>query len=333
MFARAHRYLGLLVISVTVFFAHPAAAITIVPPSLEFTAQKGETVRTEIKLYNESNEAITLFPSTANFTSKDQNGTPDFDPAGKQVDLAGWIKVTQGSYHLEPNEKIVVPITISVPTEADAGGHYAAVFFGNAPGASGGSGVAIQSKIGTLVIMRVEGQINESASVTSWNVQGGKHSLTRPPVAFEAVIANGGNVHLRPEGTVTIRNMFGGQTAALVFNGSRGAILPSSSRRFDVTWKKGSADDQHGSFFHEVGAEWHNFSLGTYTASLAVSYGSNQQALAGDIRFTIFPWQLLLVMVILLVVVSMLLTFGIRWYNAAIIRRAQGRLPPTGGRQ
>ncbi len=313
----------LAVVSLAVAFSKPARALTLVPPSLEFSVQKGETVKTEIKLYNETSQPQTLFPSTANFTAGDEDGTPNFDPDSKQVDLASWIKVDKASYTLDSNQQVTVAVTIAVPANADPGGHYAALFFGNAPAATTGSGVAVQSKIGTLVILRVEGQINESASVTSFVIKGQKKTLTRPPVSLEAVIQNQGNVHVRPEGTITIHNMIGGQTTSLVFNSARGAILPNSSRRFDVTWQKGTIDETPGSFFHEVAAEWHNFALGTYTASLAVTYGTNQQALSSDVRFTIFPWQLLLVLLIIIVAVVILLTLGIRNYNAMIIKRAE----------
>ncbi len=315
---------SVIIIIGAIFFSPAARAITLVPPSLEFGAQPGESLTTSIKLYNESSDPVTLFTSTSNFTAADEDGTPKFDPQGKQEDLASWISVKPTQYALAPNENVTVPVTITVPKDAAPGGHYAALFFGTQPNAGQGGTVLIASKIGTLIILTVQGQLNESAKVESLVVKSGTRSFTRPPVTIETVINNTGNVHIRPEGTVVIHNMFGGQTASLVFNSSRGAILPNSSRHFDVAWAKSSVDQGRGGFFHEVGAEWHNFALGTYTASLNLTYGSTNQPLVGTVRFTIFPWQLLLVILLVIVAVIYALVIGLRQYNAMIIRRASG---------
>lgn len=321
------RVVAILALAAALVLPQGSRALTLVPPSLEFSVQPGGQLKTEVKLFNESNTQTILYPSTANFTAGDQNGTPSFDPQGKQTDLASWIKVDQASYTLAAAEKLTIPVTINVPANADPGGHYAALFFGTtAPKAANGGSVGISSKIGALIILRVEGQINESAKLTTWTVKGSKTTLTRPPVTFEAVIQNAGNVHVRPQGTVVIRNMIGGQTDTEVFNPNQGAILPNSSRIFDVSWDKTSGNEKSG-FFGSVAAEWHNFALGTYTATLNLNYGSSQQTLIGSTRVTIFPWQLLLVVLLLIILVIVLLTLGIRQYNAMIIKRAERGMP------
>lgn len=305
-------------------FSAVTKAITLVPPSIEYSVKPGDVVETKLKLYNESTTALTVYAQTSNFTAADEEGSPLFDFSKKPSDIASWVQITEKAITLAPNGRADIPVTIRVPAGADPGGHYASIFFGNNPPQPSQSGqVAVQSLIGTLVIMRVDGQINESAKVTSMTILGGKGTLTRPPLTIKTLIANQGNVHVRPEGTVIIRNMFGGQTASLVFNSVRGAILPSSSRHFDVTWQKGTAEQKGSGFFHEVSAQWHNFALGTYTASLSAAYGTNQQALASEVRFTIFPWQLLLVLLIVIVAIIIGVTLGIRRYNMMIIRRAE----------
>lgn len=309
----------------------PTHATTLVPPSLEFSVKPGDTVSSTLKLFNETAGTLQLFSSTAAFTAKDTTGTPKFavDPDSK--DLSSWVTIATGPFSLQPNERIEVPITIKVPANADPGGHYAAVFFGDTPPVIEGSGVSVQTKIGTLIILTVQGQINEVANLQSFTATG-KNVLTRPPVNFKVLVNNQGNVHVRPEGTISIHNMFGGQTATLVLNSSRGAVLPNSTREFDIQWAKGLTTTKSGNFFRAIGDEWNNFGLGSYTASLSMTYGVNQQVLTGEYRFTIFPWQLLLVILIAVVIIILILTYGIRGYNKMIIRKAQsaaGKQSPT----
>lgn len=322
---------ALLVIGWMTLGSRSASALSLVPPSLEMNAQPGETLTTSIKLYNETNDPTTLYTSTANFTAADQSGTPSFDFKSAPDGLASWISTNPKSLTLQPGERLTVAVKIAVPANADPGGHYAAVFFGTQPPSlKNTSGVAVASKVGTLVILTVAGQISETATVASWGPKTGKHSYTHPPIALEAVINNTGNVHIRPEGTVMIRNMFGGQTATIPFNSANGAILPNSSRQFEATWTKASGADPDTSFFHQVGVEWHNFAWGTYTATLSLTYGTGQAPLVGTTHFTVFPWQLLLVSLILVIVLVMVLVLGIRSYNAMIIRRVQNSRGPNG---
>lgn len=330
------RALGAAALMAALIIRPPAArafTVTLVPPTLEFTAEPGETLHSEVKLFNESTEPLTLYPSTANFTAKDEAGTPNFDPQEAQVDLAAWVSVDRPSYTIPVGEKITVPVTIAVPANADPGGHYAALFFGNAPPGTAVSGIAVSSKIGALVILRVEGQVVERAVVRDFMLHDGRTALTQPPVQFDVRIQNTGNVHIRPTGTITVHNMFGGQTTVLTLNSAQGAILPNSSRLFTAAWQKASAAPPSGNFFQQVASQWRNFALGSYTATIDGTYGTSAQPLTATIHFSIFPWQLLLTLLVIIIVLIILLVIGIRRYNAMIIRRAERSKTTAGGKE
>ncbi|MBI2984858.1 MAG: hypothetical protein HYY50_04515 [Candidatus Kerfeldbacteria bacterium] len=307
-------------------------AISIVPPSLEFGVQPGQTVKTSIKLYNEEDRAYALFSSVSNFTAYGEEGEPTFDFAEQRSDLAGWIDVGAGPYTLKPGDRIEVPIEINVPPEAEPGGHYASVFFGTEPSPKqeGGGQVAVRSLVGTLIILRVEGQVQESGSILEFKPTGSK-SKSRLPVDLLLRIRNDGNVHFRPKGTVIVRNIFGGESARLTANDTNGAVLPDSVRRFEVTWQKPDSKDQSGNFFSEFGAEWRNFGFGPYTATATVMYGQSDLTLQATTQFTIIPWRVLLMVLVVLVILILILTVGLKRYNAAVIRHAQQK-PPTAGK-
>ncbi len=316
----------------TVALARPVKALTLVPPSLEYDVNPGQIVSGKIKLYNEGTAPTTVFASAANFTAKGEDGTPNFQFSDTPTDLTAWMALPKGGITLNAGDRLEVPFTITVPADADPGGHYASVFFGTDPSIKpeGGGQVNIRSLIGTLVILRVSGEVNESAIISEVGVEGGHATLSRLPATLFARIQNTGNVHVRPEGTVTIRNLFGGESAHLTFNDVNGAVLPRSTRRFDVMWSRISGNDsERGGFFSEIGAEWRNFALGPYTATLTLSYGESSKPLSETIKFTVFPWRLLLIEFLALALLVFLIVFGIRRYNAAIIRRAKDTFPPT----
>lgn len=307
-------------------FTHQVQAMTLVPPSFEFNVKPGDTVTTKVKLFNETPSAIEAYPSTANFTAKDQTGTPSFSTEKVVTDLASWITVSAGPYVLQPGDRIEVPVTIKIPASADPGGHYAAVFFGTKPPSTDGV-VGIASKIGSLIIIRVAGNIRENADLTSFGVVGKSSSFSHQPVNFTMSIRNSGNVHVRPKGSIVVKNMWGRVVGTVGINVGEGAVLPNSTRDFQVTW--GEALSAKG-FFGHLAAEWNHFNLGLYSADVQGSYGSTDRSLGANVTFFMFPWHLLLVEILVVLIALFGLTFGIKRYNGMIIQRSRsGRIPPT----
>lgn len=305
-----------------VFMAKPAKALTIVPPSLEYSVNAGDVIPATIKLFNGSQNTETVYASTSNFTAKGEAGEPDFDLNAVPTDIATWIDYPQGPLTIAPNDNLRIPITIRVPKNAEPGGHYAAVFFGNDPAKTNKDGgqVAIRSLLGSLVIVRVTGDVREAATVSEFKTENDKTTVDSLPANFILKIKNSGNVHVRPQGTVVIKNMFGGETARIAINEVNGAVLPNSIRAFSSIWTKTGKTGK--GFFGKVGQQWSNFALGSYTATATVTYGENKQSLVSTAKLTVFPWQLLLVLLILIAIVVFIFLFGIRNYNAAIIRSA-----------
>lgn len=320
-------FVTIAVVASTIFLTYRVAqAITLVPPTLEFGVDKGQVLKTAVKVYNEGTSVLTLFTSTANFKAADENGTPSFDDKNTTLDLAGWIGVTKGPITLQPGDRLEVPVTITVPADAEPGSHTAALFFGNQPPAAKGGSVVIESKVGTLILLRVNGDIREAASVAAFTVDG-KKTLTHPPVNFSLRIANDGNVHIRPTGVVTIRNMLGGVSATLPINLAEGAVLPASIRHFMMTWKPDA--DRGSGFFQQLSSEAHNFGLGTYTAEADITYGQSKQNLIVSAKFTIFPWRLLTVLALGLILAILILVWAVKAYNRMIINRAEAQTGKT----
>jgi hypothetical protein len=301
-----------------------AQALTIIPPSFEFGVTAGQTIETEIKMYNETQESVELFTEVTNFKAAGESGNPTYDFDAVPFGLATWFDINAGPVTLAPAERLVVPIIVNVPIDADPGGHYAAVFFGNTPPNDDGSQVAIGSKIGTLFLVSVAGDVVEHGGVQSLLINEGKSSVSRLPVTVSTRFANQGNVHVRPTGTITIKNIFGGTSEVLNFNEAEGATLPGTVRRYDATWEKSTVNDT-GGFWTEFGNEWRNFAFGRYTTTAELVYGSNKTPVTASISFWVLPWRVISLIVILLIIVILLVIIFLKRYNAWVIKRAQNQ--------
>ncbi len=312
-----------------IFVLTPSAqAITVIPPTQEFLdVRPGEKIDTKVKVFNEEATPKTIYASTANFGALDETGTPNILAETDQSDLASWMEVDREGRLVQPGERIEYAVTIAVPADAPPGGHYAAVLISPEPPAQAGDStqVAISQKVASLVLVSVEGVIKESGSIASFTTASGRKTFNRLPVDFLIRFLNSGNAHLRPTGEITIRNLLGGTSSTLAVNpGLLQAVLPQQVRKFNVTWEKEALAGEPGSFFQELGREWKNFGLGSYTAELGLRYGATKDKVAvANLQFQIFPWRILLLWLIVLVLVTLLLVVFIQRYNRWIIARNQ----------
>jgi len=306
---------------------HPASAITLIPPSFELQIEPGQESEIEIKIFNETQKAEELYTEVANFSAMGETGQPSFTFEDELTDLSSWIEVEKGPFTVNPGERKALNVKIKVPADVDAGGHYAALFFTNQPPVPEGSGkIAIGTKIGTLFLVTVDGDVVESGNIKDFTTT--KKIYNRLPTDLTMRFENTGSVHLRPQGTATITNMFNSVKEKIAVNSSKGATLPKQTRKYDMLWEKGEVVEANSNafanFFTELSNEYKNFAFGKYTADLAVTFGveDNLQDTA-TVSFWVIPWRLLTLITIILVVLVVLFIILIKRYNAWIIKRAK----------
>lgn len=315
----------LMVVILAFFIAAPTQALTLIPPSLEIALTPGQSSKTIIKLYNETQNKLELYTEVRGFTAKGETGQPEFDFTGEPIGLSKWTEIEKGPIVLEPGQRREVPVTFNPPADADPGGHYATVFFSSTPPEEGQ--VRISSKVGTLLLARVAGAIEEEGKVSQFGLTESTSVFTRLPIGFYVKFNNTGNVHLRPTGTITITSMFGKEAGAVEVNASRGATLPQTTRKYEATWEKGQVRGSRGSFltqfFDEYVNEKNNFALGKYTAQLAMTVGSSSRQETASVSLWVIPWHILTVWAPFAVLVVIVLIFLIKRYNYWIVRKAE----------
>ncbi len=297
------------------FLPVSASALTISPTKIEVAVDPGQTAIGEIEVFNEQSEVKTFYTSFENFEPRGETGAPYFTD-GKDG-LATWITNTE-SFEIRPGEKIVIPYTITVPKDVSAGGYFAGIFFGTQPPSSnGGSEVAIGGKVGSLVLLRVNGEISEEGGLLDFIAGDKELFFDSLPVSFTYRFNNNGGDRVVPKGQITIKNSFFQTAAELPVNATEGSVLPNSIRKFETTWSDGEGVT-HDGFFAKARYQLLHFHFGIYKAVLDVSWGDSNQHGSTNLWIVIFPWQLLIITGIVLVVLFQ----GLRFYNKLIIRRA-----------
>ncbi len=307
--------------------APSAQALTVSPVRLEVTVDPGATYQGETILKNEQKDQRTFYSSLENFEARGDTGTPYFIP-GKDG-LAGWIGGVPESVTLQPGEKRSLPFAITVPADAKPGGYFAAILWNDTPPAPSAAGqVAIGAKVGSLVLLRVSGEVEENGGISAFSSSDGSAVFNSLPVSLTWRFQNSGGDRVKPEGTIRITNTLGMLVAELPANPTKGNILPGSTRKFDVVWQdgSGSGSTMGMDFFSAVREQARDWRMGRYVADLQLAYGETS---TGSARFAFYvlPWQLLTLLASALLVIILAGRFILLGYKRRILAQARAATP------
>lgn len=222
-----------------------ANGFRISPVRSELTIEKGKSQVLTVTIENPTNVATVAKPIVNDFVASDnETGEPrlildENAPAPKNdfKKLVGSIPDVE----LGPKAKKDVPVTISVPSDANAGGYYGAIRF--APTVLGQqSNVGLTASVGTIVLVRVPGNLTERLDLVQLSASQNnkaKSFFTSGDVSVLLRLKNSGDIHVQPFGKVLVKNTFGKIVYQYEVNNTqpRNNILPDSIRRFDDSVK------------------------------------------------------------------------------------------------
>lgn len=301
-------------------FALPGTthALTISPARIEISGNPGQIVSGEFTVINEQQNSQTFYSSSENFEALGESGTPSFVTS---IDgLASWISVSP-TVTMAKGQEQKIPFRINIPKDADPGGYFAAIFLStNSPRTQEGQ-VSVGARIGLLVLLKVNGTVKEGGGLLGFTEKNGARFFTSLPITFTYRFSNSGGDRIKPDGTLVIRDMIGLSASNIPANIGGSNVLPNSTRKIDVAW---GTDARPAGFWNIVGYQMSHFAFGPYFASLSLKYGSQNLTAGGTYFIFVFPWQFILVALIVITLVIYIGKNGLKRYNRWIIQKAQG---------
>ncbi len=291
--------------------------IRISPIRIEEMVEPGELKAQKVKVANDSDSAKKLFIYLRDFKAEGETGAAKLIVPGSETGnyLSSWIEVSNEGYDFAPRQEREIPFLIRVPADIGPGGYYGAVVFGTEAGKpkiesdDKGAAMGTAQQVGCLLLFQVKGEVQEEASIREFTTN--QYFYGTPfKVGFLARIENLGNVHIKPHGTITIKNMLGKEVGQLRFNDKGSNILPKSIRRFEISW-----EDKLG--------------FGRYTAELGLTFGTavsqggqGKQSLFGNTTFWILPWKIILPVLLGISLTILLFYVLLRTYKHKTIKKA-----------
>jgi len=268
------------------------------PGRTEIEVNPGETVIQEISVTNRITEDRRFLLEV-----EDVSGTSDASSAvnltaGERgpYSIRDYISFPEDSFVLKLGERARIPVTITVPPDAEPGGYYGSVLVSTVR-LSDGDGEDVNAprspiiaRVGSLIFLTVRGDTVIEGAVTEVSMIDDKLWYESGPVDIGILYENTGSVHVNPYGELSITNMFGEEVGFVELE--PWFVLPQSLRLREVSWDR-------------------EFLLGRYTVTARVNRGYDDIVDEVTTTFWVLPWKIVggLFLVLFIVIFTVRLFF------------------------
>lgn len=250
------------------------------PPRMELSGKPGETLQVSLKVKNITDQTQTFRSEVFDYVVGQDGSTPQevSETVPNRWSAKKWMTITPSTTAIPSNGTQTVTALIQIPEDALPGGHYAMVLHSPVVPTSAGfkSAATVESRSGTLLYITVAGSIREEAFVN--NVKAPKW-VEYGPVAITYSVDNQSDLHIAPQSTLTVRDVFG--RIMSVTKVPTKNIFPYLSKDFETSYE--------------------NFlGIGPFSATIEAAYGNSGKIARGVTQFWMFPYRLFLSAVVLL---------------------------------
>lgn len=267
------------------------------PGKAELVIEPGASRTIELVVTNRTGETRTFNFEVEDAVGSYNTNTPVVllgDDRGPYT-LKDYISYPQESFDLAHNERARIPVTVSIPANAESGGKYGSLLVttvskkadsNTAEGASASS--AIVSRVGTLFFVTVPGDIQRDGVLQSFAPVPNQKVFGDGPVNFQILFENKGNIHLNPYGEIRIVNFLGEEVGFVELD--PWFALPQSLRAREVSWNR-------------------ELLMGRYTATAHINRGYDDVIDTQSVTFWVLPWKIVVPVFVGLFVLFFLVRF------------------------
>ena len=250
------------------------------PGRFQIELEPGESQTVELMVSNRMGDGR-IFSFNTEDTEGSRDGSAAVTLLGERegpYTLRDFISVPHEEFYLEHGQRARVPVTVSLPPDAEPGGRYGSLLTSiitnpheleDPSGAQAAS--AVISRIGTLFFVTTPGDIDRDGELQNFGTINQQTFFNSGPISFLIEYENRGTVHTTPYGIVTITNALGEEVGSLQLD--PWFVMPDSLRTREVSWDR-------------------EFLIGRYTATIELNRGYDDIVDEMSYSFWVIPWKL-----------------------------------------
>jgi hypothetical protein len=226
-------------------FAAPDTGMQVSPLTFTYEAKAGDIVNAEINFTNKTTTDLNYSIETEDWVNLSDAGEPVFQAVKDNAEaptLAKWFSFPNGTEGvLASGQSEKIKFTITIPSTAEPGGHYAGVFMKKNTAISETSNeVAINTRIGVLFLINIPGNETKTGIVKDFNFP---KIVWKGPVNFSFKVRNTGTTHYDSKGKIDIASIFNQKMSAdfkyteeIKKYDDTHTVLPNTERLYEATW-------------------------------------------------------------------------------------------------
>lgn len=250
------------------------------PGKVEIELSPGQSGTAVLSISNRTGEEKIFTLETEDAKGTDDPNTPVLligDDVGP-YSIKDYISIPATSFTVGHNQKVFVPVTVSLPANAAPGGRYGSVLITttsirDTQTQDGAPRSAIVSRIGTLFFVTTPGIENQEGALQDFSTIGQKKFYSGGPIPFGLLFENTGSVHLNPYGEIRVFNILNEEVGIIEID--PWFALPMSTRFREISFSR----------------EW---LFGRYTAVANINRGYDNQIDSLSYTFWVINWIFLL---------------------------------------
>ncbi len=252
------------------------------PGKADVTISPGETKVVNMTVTNRTGERRQF-----NITVEDAQGTTDVRTPVRLLgtergpySIKDYLSFPATSFILDHNQRALVPVTVSIPVDAEPGGRYGSVLVDTIALESNVGETdatvpqsAIIARIGTLFFVTIPGAVEREAEMVEFATLQKQRFFQGGPIPFGILHKNTGSIHVAPYGEVRITNVLGEEVGFVELE--PWFLLPGSERLREVSWNR-------------------ELLFGRYTATAQINRSYDDIVDTASWTFWVLPWKILL---------------------------------------
>lgn len=212
-----------------------ATGIQISPLTFNLDIPTASSGGGHIVVTNVNAEPMNYVIEVENFAGVSEDGAVSF--AGPEepetvTNLSDWFTFDapkEGT--LEAKKDITINFTIAIPTGAEPGGHYAAVFAREVKkNPTGQAEIGVTSRVGALVLVNVPGTVTKTLAVTNFTYP---KFVWHGPNELILNVKNTGSTHFDSKAEVQLKSIIGKTTTVDL---GKHTLIPDNDRRYIGKW-------------------------------------------------------------------------------------------------
>ena len=270
------------------------------PSLIEIEGKPGETIVKEISVTNRISDDRTF-----ELDVEDVSGSEDPDTTvilmGEErgpYTLKDYVTFPHKTFELDLGERAWIPVSITIPQDAEPGGFYGSVLVSTLSSGKGedmandsGTRSPVIARIGTLFFVTVPGDIKEDGHVKEISLANNKWWYEKGPIKMHILYENKGSVHLNPYGEIRIKNILGEEVGFIEIE--PWFALPNSLRTKDIVWDR-------------------ELLFGRYTVTANINRGYDNIVDEVSTSFWVLPWKAFVVIFIALFLIIFITRYFFR---------------------